>query len=241
MSDTIQSAHDLALELLEILDYAESAAARYPERDPEGEWFCTLMMEAREKVSQLGSALVRLNQPFADPGTGTIHAGEHYGASAHNLVCDLIDRLWSDLSFAVADGYNREGGFTTAKPCPPENIFAKTGRAIGSYQRFPRPDSDTINMLRATCHREFIFATRNASEQTTIIKPNDPDNGDWSFPATMGVWAKRFKTTDRTLRKWRTDGTLQMKKVDGQRGMWRVHAKDPLFVQWNSQRKTLNE
>src|SRR5208282_4887072 len=62
---------------------------------------------------------------------------------------------------------------------------------------------------------------------------------DWSPPAKMSTWTRRLENGERTLRKWRKAGTLQMEKVKGQRGMWRVHAKDPRYIEWEKTRKSL--
>jgi hypothetical protein len=64
---------------------------------------------------------------------------------------------------------------------------------------------------------------------------------DLSAPATHKQWATRFKTTERSLRHWRANGSLRMTRVPGQRGMWSVAKDDPRYVEWDRSRTSLKE
>ena len=70
--------------------------------------------------------------------------------------------------------------------------------------------------------------------------PPPVDDIRWSLPATMPKWANRFKTTVRTIRTWKSDGTIHMEQA-GPRGLWRVDESDPIYIQWTAARTSLNE
>ncbi len=73
-----------------------------------------------------------------------------------------------------------------------------------------------------------------------LEKKNGDISGRWSLPATHKKWENRFGVKERTLRDWRDKG-FRMEKAAGQRGMWRVHTKEPAYIEWDSKRTSLNE
>ena len=79
------------------------------------------------------------------------------------------------------------------------------------------------------------------SQEAGEADENLDDPIDWSLPEKHVTWRKRFNVSERTLRNYVAAGTLRMKKVPGQSGMWRVHVKDPLYITWQQNRRSLSE
>lgn len=64
----------------------------------------------------------------------------------------------------------------------------------------------------------------------TPFKPEE-----WSEPATMTQWCKRFDMSQRTLRRHRTERRFRMVKLAG--WQWVVHKDEALYQNWQAREK----
>jgi hypothetical protein len=186
----IENAHYLALEMLDILDYASSAANHYhaaindkPKRDKQGARFVELMLTMRDVSRELGQALRGLGEPFVIPNSPVVQAGDFFAESAHNLVLDMATTLWCEVEWAVADNYEHVDDVIRAVPPPPENLGAKVDLAIKAFRDFPVNflDVGLLNRLRALCRQECVVAARIPGD-TKSRKRRRKTDGERGFP-----------------------------------------------------------
>ena len=74
-------------------------------------------------------------------------------------------------------------------------------------------------------HLRFYEARLRAIATVDFPNAEIPTSTQWSEPATMPKWLKRFHRSERTLRDWRQNGRLRMRRDPSGRG-WQVHNED---------------
>jgi hypothetical protein len=62
---------------------------------------------------------------------------------------------------------------------------------------------------------------------------------EWSDGAAHREWAKRFRTSERSLTTWRKSGELKMKRLGA--GLWQVAQNDPRYVEWQQRAASLKD
>ena len=182
---------------------------------------------------------------FAD---GRCKVGQVPSASAHEAVI----LVGFDVVTECADEFFRRAFPDEWPPCDPDreyimpdklpcrkDVASHVQAIIVRFQKKIDLPLDDLNDVSARLKQEYERLIATIPSPTQGVAGDN--SGEWSLPATMNTWVKRFKATDRSLRSWRKKSTLRMMKVKGQRGLWRVHTRDPLYIQWDRSRTSLTE
>ncbi len=180
--------------------------------------------QAKGTMKEIQSWLLDLVDRGAMPAPAIVPTGEWTWSQ---WVTDLLDNVNEARRMLFFTREIRPG--RKPKPTEPEGMFIEQYRDM--YERLPAVRE---SLRRAYQHLKNV-------ERVAAIEPADPMKEDWSAPATHKQWAKRFETTERSLRKWRADGTLNMQPVKGRRGWWRVDEQDPMYIAWDRKRTSLQE
>lgn len=98
--------------------------------------------------------------------------------------------------------------------------------------------------LYAIRYLQQVAAVLRAKLRGKGIKITDIPKDEWSFPAKLLEWRKRFgNVSDRALREWRQKHGFRMKRA-ATSGYWIVHEDEPKYKEWKTRdrnRTSLND
>lgn len=228
----------LAEDILTALFEAQIAAEFYGSHTDHGPYmqrFIANMHAMQDASDALSSAMeTAAGQPFRAIHSAPIEDGS---PSVHDHLALVGLSLSSDVAEAMMEAWASETGESWPPEgeheCPPLPCQADFERYIDAALEAFRKHGPThvqLNRWSAMLRQEVAVASTDTRENLS----------DWSSPATHRKWESRFGVPERTLRDWRAKG-FRMKKAEGRRGMWRVHVKEPIYIEWDNNRTSLKD
>jgi len=173
----LENAHCLALETLDLVDYADSGTERYitAKTVKEADRTAELLNRITDISRDLRRELHELGEPFIRPDVPVAREGDFFAESAHNLVAEMAICLACDIEYSVADEYiTSHEEITIAVPPSRENLRVKLDLAVAAFRESPaRPGIEAMNRLRAECRREYIIVSRPHGLAVAVRRDDD--------------------------------------------------------------------